>query len=72
MVSLYVYNTNEDLCNIEAQNSQMKAHNKISYMSAIQIKSLSLMVLKIFARKTFLTFDIGPRSKVILPNESPL
>ena len=40
-------------------------------MSIIQMESLSLMDFKIFAKVAFLTFDLGPRSKVIAPNESP-
>ena len=43
----------------------------ISYMSAIQMESLSLMVCEIIAKIAFLTLDLGPRSKVMAPNESP-
>ena len=35
------------------------------------MKSLSLIVCKIFAKIAFLTFDLDPRSKVMAPNESP-
>ena len=35
------------------------------------MKSLSLIVCKIFAEIAFLTFDLDPRSKVMAPNESP-
>ena len=40
-------------------------------MHIIQMKSLSLIVCKIFAEIAFLTFDLDPRSKVMAPNESP-
>ena len=40
-------------------------------MCIIQMKSLSLIVCKIFAKIAFLTFDLDPRSKVMAPNESP-
>ena len=43
----------------------------ISYMSIIHMESLSLMNFKIFAKISFLTFDLCPRSKVMAPNESP-
>ena len=43
----------------------------IFYMSVIQMKSLSLVVFVIFVKIAFLTFGLGPRSKVIAPNESP-
>ena len=43
----------------------------IFYMSIIQMESPSLMDLEIFAKISFLTFDLDPRSKVITPNESP-
>ena len=43
----------------------------ITYMSTIQMESPSLMDFEIFAKITFLTFDLDPRSKVITPNESP-
>ena len=43
----------------------------ISYMSVTQMKSLSLVVFEIFAKIAFLTSDLGPRSKVMAPNESP-
>ena len=33
--------------------------------------SLSLTVFEIFANITFLTLDLGPKSKVMAPNESP-
>ena len=39
-------------------------------MCIIQMKSLSLIVCKIFAKIAFLTFDLDPRSKVVAPNES--
>ena len=35
------------------------------------MKSLSLIVCKIFAIIAYLTFDLDPRSKVMAPNESP-
>ena len=43
----------------------------ISYMSTIQMKSLSLVIFEIFEKIAFLTFDLGLRSKVMAPNESP-
>ena len=51
----------------------------ISYMSVIQMKSLSLIVFEIFAKIAFLTFDLGqgqrswqqiPRLKVMAANDS--
>ena len=42
----------------------------ISYMCIIQMKSLSVIVNKLFAKIAFLTFDLDPRSKVMAPNES--
>ena len=42
----------------------------ISYMYIIQMKSLFLIVCRIFAKIAFLTFDLDPRSKVMAPNES--
>ena len=33
--------------------------------------TLSLTVFEIFAKIAFLTFDLGPRSKVMASNESP-
>ena len=35
------------------------------------MKSLSLGIFKIFAKIAFLPLDLGPRSKVMAPNESP-
>ena len=50
---------------------QMKAHNYvISYMSIMQMKSLSLIVFVIFEKIAVLTFDLGPRTKVMAANES--
>ena len=43
----------------------------ISYMSVIQMKSLSLVVFEIFAKIAFLTFDLGQRPKVMAAKESP-
>ena len=43
----------------------------VSYMSLIEMKSLSLAVFKIFAKITFWPLYLGPRSKVMAPNESP-
>ena len=43
----------------------------ISYMCIIQMKSLSVIVCKLFAKIAFLTFDLDPKSKVMAPNESP-
>ena len=40
-------------------------------MSTIQIESLSLMVCEIFPKLAPLTLNLGPRSKVMAPNESP-
>ena len=40
-------------------------------MCLIQMKSLSLTVCKILGKIAFLTLDLGPRSKVNSPNESP-
>ena len=34
------------------------------------MKSISLVVFEIFAKKAFCPLDIGPRSKVMAPNES--
>ena len=41
----------------------------VSYMSIIEMKSLSLVVFEIFAKIVF-CLDLGPRSKVMAPNES--
>ena len=38
----------------------------ISYMSTVQMASLSLM----YFENSILTFDLDPRSKVMAPNES--
>ena len=43
----------------------------IFYMSVIQMKSLSLVIFGIFAKIAYLTSELGPRSKVMVPNESP-
>ena len=43
----------------------------ISYMSTIQIKSLSLVFFKILKTKAHLTFDLGSRLNVMASNESP-
>ena len=43
----------------------------ISYMSTIQMESLSLIVFEIFEKNTHMTFDLGSRSKVMAPNEGP-
>ena len=43
----------------------------ISYMSTIQMGSLSLIVFDIFDNKAYLTFDLGLRSNIMSPNESP-
>ena len=43
----------------------------VSYNSIIEMKSLSLAVFEIFAKITFWPLDLGPRSKVMAPNESP-
>ena len=43
----------------------------ISYMSTIQMKSLSHVFFEIFETKARLTFDLGSRSNVMAPNESP-
>ena len=45
----------------------------VSYMFGIERKSQSLAVFKIhvFAKITFWPFDLGPRSKVMAPSESP-
>ena len=32
---------------------------------------VSLLQFDIFAKTVFLTFDLGPRSKIMAPNESP-
>merc|ERR1711893_431953 len=39
-------------------------------MSVIQMKSPSFIVFEIFAKMAFLTSDLGPRSKVMAPNET--
>ena len=43
----------------------------VSYMSTIEMKSLSLVVFEKFAKIAFSPFDLGSRSKVMAPNESP-
>ena len=43
----------------------------VSYMSIIEMKSLSVVVFEIFAKIAFWPLDLGPRSKVMAPNESP-
>ena len=43
----------------------------VSYVSAIQIESLSIIVLEIFDKKACMTFDLGSRSQIVAPNESP-
>ena len=43
----------------------------ISYASIIQMKYLSLAFFEIFETKARLTFDLGSRSNVMTPNESP-
>ena len=43
----------------------------ISRVSTIQMESLSLVVFEIFEEKVHLNFDLGSRSKVMTPNESP-
>ena len=41
-------------------------------MTTIQMESLSLIIFEIFEKKnTDLAFDLGSRSKVIAPKESP-
>ena len=42
-----------------------------SYMSRIEMTSPSLAVFEVSAKITFRTLDLGPRSKVMAPNESP-
>ena len=43
----------------------------ISYMSTIQMESLSLIVFEIVEKNAHMTFDLGSRSMFIAPNESP-
>ena len=43
----------------------------ISYMSIIQIKSLTFIVFVIFVKIAFRPHDLGPRSKVMSLNECP-
>ena len=43
---------------------------KISYLSTIQMKSLSHVFFEIFETKVHLTFDLGSRSNITAPNES--
>ena len=40
-------------------------------MSITQMESLSLIVFEIFEKNGRMTFDLGSRSKVMAPNESP-
>ena len=47
-----------------------KSPYMVSYMSMIEMKSLSLAVFEIFVKIAFWPLDIGPRSKVMAPNES--
>ena len=42
----------------------------VPYMSLTGMKSLSLIVFEIFAKIAFRPRDLGPRSKVMAPNES--
>ena len=35
------------------------------------MESLTLIVFEIFDNKAYMTFDLGPRSNVMAPNESP-
>ena len=42
----------------------------VSYISTIQMKTLSLVFFQIFKTKVHVTFDLGARSNVIAPNES--
>ena len=49
--------------NVKGHATKMKAQ-MISYMEIIQGKSLSLIYFVIFVKIAFLTFDLGPRSKV--------
>ena len=43
----------------------------VSSMSTIDMKSLSLVVSKIFAKRAFCPLDLGPRAKIMASNESP-
>ena len=43
----------------------------VSYMSIIEMKSLSLVVFEIFVKMAFWPLDLGPRSNVMAPSESP-
>ena len=42
----------------------------VSYMSTIELKSLSLVFIRIFAKIAFQPLDLGPRPKVMAPNQS--
>ena len=42
-----------------------------SYTSRIEMKSLSVAILDIFAKIAFWPLNLGPRSKVMAPNKSP-
>ena len=42
----------------------------VSYISTIQMKTLSLVFFQIFKMKVHATFDLGSRSNVTAPNES--
>ena len=43
----------------------------VSYMFTIQMESLFLVVFEIYEKKAIWPFDLGSRSKVMTPNESP-
>ena len=43
----------------------------VSYMSRIDMKSLSLAVFEIFVEIVLWPFKLGPRPEVMAPNESP-
>ena len=53
--------------NVMAQN---ESSYMISYMSTVQIKTLSLVFFEIYETKARLTFDLGLRSNTMAPNES--
>ena len=43
----------------------------VSYMSTIEMRSLSLVVFEKIAKIAFRPHDLGSRSKVMAPSESP-
>ena len=47
-----------------------KSQFMVSYTSVTEMKSLSLVVFEVFAKIAVRPHDLGPRSKVMVPNEA--